>query len=102
MNLSNKVPKKELMKEAMKNPELKTKGKLVSNFVKNIQQQKEKLGQDLSDTKETDFYTSCIRFLLNEFKDAGIKAVNVLTQKDDIDKEKIKRADPLRPAILLK
>jgi leucyl-tRNA synthetase len=102
INLSNRISKKELMKEAMKDPELKNKGKLVSNFAKKIQQQKEKLVQDLEYTREIDFYNSCTKFLLNEFKEANVKTINVLTHEDDIDTEKLKRADPLRPAILLK
>jgi leucyl-tRNA synthetase len=102
LNLSNKVSKKELMKEAMKDIDFKKKGKLVSNFAKKIQQQKEKLDQDLDYAKEIDFYNSCTKFLLNEFKEANIKTINVRTYEDDIDSEKLKRADPLRPAILLK
>ena len=57
---------------------------------------------NLDHTKEMEFYSSCVKFLLNEFKDTNINSINVLTYKDDIDTEKLKRADPLRPAILLR
>ncbi|OLS24412.1 MAG: Leucine--tRNA ligase [Candidatus Heimdallarchaeota archaeon LC_3] len=102
VNLANSVPNKELIKEAMKNPSLKKKGKLVSTYAKKMLRQQEKLGIDINLNLEKEFLDSTKIFLLNEFKDSNIKRINVLSAEDEVDTEKLKRADPLRPAILLK
>ena len=64
--------------------------------------QQEKLGIDINLNLEKEFLDSTKIFLLNEFKDSNSKRVNVLSAEDEVDTEKLKRADPLRPAILLK
>ena len=102
LDLSTKVSQKDLMKEAMKDPNLKKIASEVSDYLKKMNKQQDILTKinfsDKSNLYELEFFKSAIDFLKAEFKDVTI---SILLAEQSIDLQRTRRAEPLRPAIYL-
>lgn len=100
--LSTKVSQKNLMKEAMKDPDFKKIASEVSDYLKKMNKLQEtpmKINfSDKANIKELEFFKSAIGFLKDEFKDLKI---NIMLAEQSSDLKRGKRAEPLRPAIYL-
>ncbi|MFW9928593.1 MAG: leucine--tRNA ligase [Candidatus Thorarchaeota archaeon] len=102
LEISQQVAKNELIKDVMKNPKLKSLGKKAGEYAKRVQKQHNFRIYNLNQGEELSFLNNSLDFLISEFKELNIREINIFSKKDDLNKDKFLRADPLRPAIHLK